>query len=233
MVTRADGRRTRAAKQRTQRKQVILAAALKCFAQKGYHQTSLDQILGRARIARGTFYQYFDSKQDVLENLMNDFLVQLKEIVAPIRLDDPRRSPQEQLLQMLDGVWNLFAGNSDLAQLFDVHAQGIDGEFDARIAAVYTYVEHLIQAALENGVRMGLVRDGDHKLHSQLIMGGLKELLFHARPAAEGRGLIQSLLELYLHGLGNPGVSEQIPTPASGSRVPRSPRIPGRRQTKR
>ena len=52
------------------RKQEILLAARKLFVTKGYEQTSINDILRVVDIAKGTFYYYFQSKEEVLETII-------------------------------------------------------------------------------------------------------------------------------------------------------------------
>ncbi|WP_162463329.1 TetR/AcrR family transcriptional regulator [Paenibacillus psychroresistens] len=48
------------------KKQLIISAAIKCFAQKGFHATSIQEIVDTAGIAKGSVYSYFKSKEDLL-----------------------------------------------------------------------------------------------------------------------------------------------------------------------
>ncbi|NTV77576.1 MAG: TetR/AcrR family transcriptional regulator [Clostridiales bacterium] len=52
------------------RKQEILVAARELFVKKGYDQTSVNDILKVVDIAKGTFYYYFSSKEEVLEAII-------------------------------------------------------------------------------------------------------------------------------------------------------------------
>lgn len=45
---------------------LILDVAEELFAEKGYHETSMDEIAARAGVAKGTLYQHFPSKQDLV-----------------------------------------------------------------------------------------------------------------------------------------------------------------------
>src|SRR5258707_8227434 len=60
----------RAYLRRDERRDQILDCALAVFASKGFHETSIAAICARARIARGTLYQYFTDKRDVLAALI-------------------------------------------------------------------------------------------------------------------------------------------------------------------
>ncbi len=56
------------------RKQEILLAARNLFVNKGYEQTSINDILHVVDIAKGTFYYYFASKEEVLETIILDIV---------------------------------------------------------------------------------------------------------------------------------------------------------------
>jgi len=56
------------------RKREILVAARELFIKKGYEQTSVNDILKIVDIAKGTFYYYFASKEEVLEAIILDIV---------------------------------------------------------------------------------------------------------------------------------------------------------------
>lgn len=56
------------------RKREILIAARELFIKKGYDQTSVNDILKIVDIAKGTFYYYFTSKEEVLEAIILDIV---------------------------------------------------------------------------------------------------------------------------------------------------------------
>lgn len=53
------------------RKKSLLKVAYKLFITKGYENTSVDEIINEAKIAKGTYYYYFESKEDTLEQVIN------------------------------------------------------------------------------------------------------------------------------------------------------------------
>lgn len=68
--------------ERTRRK--ILDAALEEFGERGFSDASIVGITGRARVALGTFYTYFDSKEVVFQALVQDMSDQVRQAVAPV-----------------------------------------------------------------------------------------------------------------------------------------------------
>ena len=61
----------------------ILDAALEEFGERGFSDGSIVGITRRARVALGTFYTYFDSKEAVFKALVNDMSAQVRDHVAP------------------------------------------------------------------------------------------------------------------------------------------------------
>ncbi len=52
--------------QREQVKEVILNTAIALFKEKGYDKVSVDEITKKVGVAKGTFYNFFSSKKDIL-----------------------------------------------------------------------------------------------------------------------------------------------------------------------
>ena len=57
-----------------EKREVILAAAKQLFGHYGYRRTSIDNIAQEARIAKGTVYLYFKSKEEIFRALCQQLL---------------------------------------------------------------------------------------------------------------------------------------------------------------
>lgn len=68
------------------RKQELLKIAYRMFIEKGYDNTSIDEIIANAGIAKGTYYYYFPSKEATLEAvidmMINEEVEKAKEAVS-------------------------------------------------------------------------------------------------------------------------------------------------------
>ena len=79
---------TRIIKDPDVRRSEILDVAQKLFYLKGYEQTSVQDIITEIGIAKGTFYHYFSSKQDLLDAMIKRMIDQTLQTVEPIVNDD-------------------------------------------------------------------------------------------------------------------------------------------------
>lgn len=57
---------------RTEKKLKIMSAALELFAEEGFHATSISQIATKAKISKGLMYNYFKSKEDLLNEIIDN-----------------------------------------------------------------------------------------------------------------------------------------------------------------
>lgn len=63
----------------------LVAAAIELFARKGFDKTTVDEIVAEAGVAKGTFYLYFKSKDDLIRELAFEVMP----IMAMPSLNDP------------------------------------------------------------------------------------------------------------------------------------------------
>ena len=69
---------------RTERRVSILEAALHVFAEEGYHSASISKVSKYAKISKGLLYNYFESKEDLLRNVMTNIMDRYMEKYPPI-----------------------------------------------------------------------------------------------------------------------------------------------------
>lgn len=69
----------------------ILEAAERCFAQKGFHQTSMQDIHREAEMSAGNLYRYFDSKEAIIEAFAAQELSWLTQAIEDVPSSDNMR----------------------------------------------------------------------------------------------------------------------------------------------
>ncbi len=88
--------------QREDRKQEILEAALSLFAQNGFENTRIQQITEKASISKGLFYNYFESKEAILQELFALLFTKIQELVKLVEsYKSGITNPQETIKTLL------------------------------------------------------------------------------------------------------------------------------------
>jgi AcrR family transcriptional regulator len=207
--------------ERQARREQVLRHAKRIFARKGYHKTNIADIIARARIARGTFYLYFQNKKDLFEELLEQVLSELRHRIQRLRVGPGEPDPVEQLRNNLRRVLNFVLAERELTDILLNHSMGLDRELDARIRDFYERVVDQIQRSLDLGIQMNLVRDCDTRAVAYCILGGIKEVIGQAsrdRRRDIGR-LAQEILDFGLRGVARPELLAGLQGDVAADRV--------------
>lgn len=70
---------------------LILKTSLKLFSEQGYHGTTMRQVASKAGISLGLAYRYFDSKEAILEGIIESHDKILKRYIPDEIVTNPRR----------------------------------------------------------------------------------------------------------------------------------------------
>jgi AcrR family transcriptional regulator len=136
-------------------RQEILRAALHRFAHAGYAATSVQQIVGAARVSKPTLYYYFADKAELFQALVNEAhderfrrLQQAAARATTIRA---------QLLEILAVLFDYFRENRELMRLSLATAFAAPGDVPAgfdcadRCERNFEFVHGLIRAGQDRG----------------------------------------------------------------------------------
>ena len=164
----SDGKTPRTARgERTLRK--ILDAALIEFGERGFSETSIVAITQRARVALGTFYTYFDSKEEVFRALVRDMSAQVRDTVAPALegATDPLDAERRALAAFLRFV----SGHKQVYRIID-EAEFVDPEgFRRHYEETAARILQRLRAGAEQG---GVATAGtalDEEVRAWAVMG--------------------------------------------------------------
>ncbi len=171
-----DGRVARALRLRQERSAQLLAVARRLFAERRYHQTSVQDILDAAGVARGTLYLHFDGKRAMFDTLVDSFLASIQSVVTLVDVSPEADPPLQQIEENLLRVMAVLSENRDMTRIVLLMAEGLDGEADAKMNDFYERLRGLLKGALVKGCAMGLFGPFDPEIVSQAALGGLKEV---------------------------------------------------------
>ena len=157
-----------------EKRRLLLDAAVRVFARKGYHACRVGDIAKEAGVAHGLLYHYFSSKEEVLETIFRETWVRMLELVREVEAsDDPARVQVRKVAAIVLRSYEL-----------DPDLIGVLVREITRSPHVQREIEEIEHAfsALERIVRRGQERgefrsDLDARLASQVLYGALEQIL--------------------------------------------------------
>lgn len=194
------------------RKQQILRVAGRLFSAHGFADASIEDICREAGIARGTLYQYFENKESVMLEVMN----QLCQRVSDVLERRPRITPvkgvnqapvamivvfcRKRLRELLDAVFS----DEVALRLILVDARGLNGAVDEVIKRIDKIVLKALETDLKTAQDLRLMRKGNVKLIARYLLGGVEKMVLTALTHDEKIDLdsiVNVAVELELFGL--------------------------------
>lgn len=181
-----------AAEAKEARRDHILKAALRCFARRGYHLTTVDDIAAEAGVSKGAPYVYFESKEALFQQLHDSWNCELADCIGATiaRLSDrDRRSPRRVLEAIVIAVGDHVEEQADLCRVLleartqAAYASGLAELVRASQAEAQADMTRLIAAGVASGEWPA---DTDAALHARLILASIHGLMaeWHLRPAS-------------------------------------------------
>jgi len=204
VATEPDEQDDRGTRMRRERRAQIVDAAKAVFAEHGYHNASVSDIIGGARIARGTFYLYFESKQQIFETILSEALEQLRSRITRIDVTPDAPPPIEQLRGNLVRVMDYVLGDPHFSRLLLSHSLSSDAEAAERVQQFYAHVHGMITHALTHGVDMGLVRPCNPALVASALLGaarGIIDNVLRAEHPPASSAIVDELIAFALRGV--------------------------------
>ena len=107
--------RDKAATLRLERRQKIVGAASRLFAQLGYSECDMDRVAARLRIAKGTIYLYFPSKEKLFLACVDWGMSQLQLSVRAA--EDSTEDPFERIARAIRAYLTFFAEHPQHVEL--------------------------------------------------------------------------------------------------------------------
>lgn len=148
----------------------IVRAAVELFAEKGYHQASMDDIALRANVAKGTLYYHFSGKSQLFKTIVSDGL---RQITTRIESDlSSGLSFEQQLKRIVGHHIDLFLECHELAHIvFHELSNGIEEDVLTELKKLRDEYVAYVAGLLEEAGKLGVMRHIDCRLAAAGMLG--------------------------------------------------------------
>jgi TetR/AcrR family transcriptional regulator, fatty acid metabolism regulator protein len=158
----------------TDKRRLLLEAAVRVFARRGFHAARVGDIAEEAGVAHGLLYHYFSSKEEVLETIFRETWADLLAAVRDV--EESGEPAQEQLRQVAAILLRSWRRDPDLVRVL-VRGVARSSELDRRVGDVgdaFVAIERIVRRGQEAGE---LRPELDARLTSVIFYGAIEELL--------------------------------------------------------
>jgi AcrR family transcriptional regulator len=151
-VERAEG-----APERGNAREAIVQAAIDSFYERGYENTSVQDVVERARVTKGAFYHHFEKKDDLLlhihDRFMDELLAALEDLVAQ------QFPPREALALLIEDIVVATATFQREYVIFFEQRRNLTAEPFQKVRAKRDQYERLVVQTVQDGIAQGAFRD--------------------------------------------------------------------------
>lgn len=164
MTTKSDTTRTR-----------ILDAAADVFADKGFHDTRMDEIVEASHTSKGAVYHHFPSKNYIFFALIDKFTKLLEDrLKAAIEKEEHGLQRVDTAIQI---CMQTFGQYRTLAKIALVQAVGLGETFEEKRREINDRFAAIIQKYLDQAIEDGSIPTIDTEVTARAWMGALNEVV--------------------------------------------------------
>lgn len=153
----------------------IRKAAVQVFAAKGFYNAKIAEIALKAKVATGTVYLYYKSKDDILISIFEEEMTPIIERVQ--RELNKENNAIDKLRKFAFLHLDMVERNQDLAQLFQVELRQSSRFIHEYAGTKFKEYLDIIARIFEEGQQKGLIREDIHPVvFKQIYFGALDEI---------------------------------------------------------
>jgi AcrR family transcriptional regulator len=165
---------TYAERRKLQLRDEIIDAAFDVFAERGYHDAGVADIVERVGIGSSTFYRHFDNKRDLLDTVITTVIDRWVAALAAENAPDAAATLADYRAQSdrIAAAFNNLASDLRVIRILLGQITGVDREFEQKIFDMFDLAITLESGYLENGRARGYLRaDIDTAATARAVVG--------------------------------------------------------------
>lgn len=186
----------------------LMAAARTLFSERGYHETTVEDITRAGGVAKGTFYLYFQEKREIFVAIIRELLDTIKAIGGAVAQVTPGEHPLaflERAEVAATRLMEVFQDNRALARLAYRESMGMDPGLEAMIREFYRETAEIQANNIRVAQSLGVLRPCDPMLAAYAHIGMIERVLLTMLETPElfpePREVIAQMIQLGYQGL--------------------------------
>ncbi|MCZ0732804.1 TetR/AcrR family transcriptional regulator [Phreatobacter sp. AB_2022a] len=203
--------------QHDKKRRLILVTAARIFAERGFHNTTIDHIAAALEVTKPTIYYYIESKEDILFQITSEALAELDQ-----ELQDGGETglPAIERLQRFFRVYGRFMLTDLGICMAVVSDRSLNPESRRKLRLLKKEFQTRVRRIVEDGTRDGTIVTDDPRMFSFALFGAINwaPQWYAANGAQEPDAIVAAILAIFAKAATNPGAVVPRPRARSAAR---------------
>lgn len=193
------------------RKQQIIDTAKEMFIRNGFQSTHIGQVCEKLNIARGTVYQYFGNKREILYAILESVEENIDDILDPDDLKDflktnpAQKSVLKFVSERISGCVNVIMSEPIVIKLIYKDIVGIDDEVVQRVEKFLEYVTKVVTRDMDEIKKKGVYKKTiNPELTALMLIGAVMYVVYdydRKKMNVLEKEVIEAVVANYLYGV--------------------------------
>jgi AcrR family transcriptional regulator len=189
------------------RKQQIINTAKKMFIEKGFQSTHIGQVCEELDIARGTVYQYFSNKKEIIYSLLDTVVERIEDILDLDNLQEYlNNNPEEEEIKKFISTRvgkciEVIINEPIIIKLAFKDISGISPDIVTYVNKSVTKIKSIIIDEIEVLKSKNFHNeDLNSKISASMLLGGIMFLVYEYDKNIFEADIIKSMTNIYFYG---------------------------------
>ncbi|MCF7824844.1 MAG: TetR/AcrR family transcriptional regulator [Candidatus Marinimicrobia bacterium] len=164
---------SRKERDRIRNKETIMEAAVHLFAQKGFNETKLEEVAALAEFGKGTIYNYFENKHDLLISTFDFALCKMANFLEK-QLNEVKK-PMERLRLIVESQFEYYRNHEDFLRVIianqSVISQCVNEESGSDLHLHFMHLRKLMVHEIQAAMDLGEMKPGNANRYASYLSG--------------------------------------------------------------
>jgi len=193
------------------RKQQIIDTAKHMFLTKGFQSTHIGQVCEHLDIARGTVYQYFSNKKEILYAILENVCENIEDVLDPDDLKDflNKKPDSNVIIDFVDNriaaCLSILSNEPIVIKLIYRDIPGIDEEVSEKVSGFIERVIDIIAREIDTLKKFGVYkRDIEPSVAASMLVGAIMMIMYQFIKKNQNsldKAVTKAIAITYLHGV--------------------------------
>lgn len=178
------------------KRESILISAFNIFSEKGFHMTKIEEIARQAGVGKGTVYEYFSSKEELLREMLKEFILFYVNYVKKQMEAEP--SSVLKIRVFLQSHLQLIEKRKNMKHIFTRDFGFVNEELHKWLLEQKKAFHRYLEQVIEKGIKDEMFRPIDKQIGARMVIAAAGAIHAAGEPIQEEK--IDDIMEILQQG---------------------------------